>query len=298
MIKIPKDDPFLGPKRVMLRYLRTMQCDNFDRTTWNPRKDRSICRIENFVLKHGSFFTPKALIGVHMGAMEGEPVDCKPGFPSRCYYNALNLVLNDARLTYAEGFAFTSESYGRGHGPTWHVWAVNSANEAIDNTWFEPGLVYFGVPFRGEWLMDLAIKYYKNLCLHWRSVCYRFRKKLLGALGDHPEKWKSTPGDVTNEHANLDRLILGQFPFTAQLRMLAKQGWNGKAAELLPLLLGMAQRRGNNLVPGARETPQTPQMLVKELKWLAPRLERAGIVVENDSRHHCWSIRRTGAPAC
>ncbi len=292
MIEIPKNDDFPASKQEMLHYLCNMQCNLIaPGRMWSPRQDGSDRKIEDFILEHGSFYRRKVLPGVHMGETKDEPGVFKPGVPQHCYRNSLLLVLADARLTYVEGYAFTDAGYYYNYGPTPHAWAVNADNEVIDVTWPDPGFAYCGVPFRGEWLMDLVIKCYGGTFGRWASIYHRFGTALLGDLGNNPEIWKGSPGTVTNKSANHDWLFLRTFPFYFQLFELAEQGWHGKAAKLLPLLRKMAQR-GGNVVPDGAETRQTPQKLVRLMKRLAPEFERAGLVVEND-RRHCWSIRRT-----
>jgi hypothetical protein len=61
-----------------------------------------------------------------------------------CYRNALKVAL-DGDYAYAEGLAWASEAWG----PIHHAWVVDADGHAIDPTWREPGIRYYGVAF--EW---------------------------------------------------------------------------------------------------------------------------------------------------
>lgn len=93
---------------------------------------------EELYLKYGIFMEP----GI-------APEDIK-GAPSRCYYNCHQLIRKREykNLTYVEGYAIALDvSF-----PINHAWLMDSDGCAIDPTWRETGLLYFGIPLNNSWV--------------------------------------------------------------------------------------------------------------------------------------------------
>jgi len=73
--------------------------------------------IEDFLLRHGSFYTPTAL-----------PQEVTRGIMKACYHNAFRLAARRKSLRFVEGVAV-------GIIPVDHAWCVNARGEVIDPTW-------------------------------------------------------------------------------------------------------------------------------------------------------------------
>lgn len=77
----------------------------------------------DFVLREGEWFVPAPL-----------PPDVAPGFPRRCYHNA---IMQSAirGFPYVEGFAVNRHCLEHGLPPVPHAWNLNERGRAIDSTW-------------------------------------------------------------------------------------------------------------------------------------------------------------------
>lgn len=73
--------------------------------------------------------------------------------PKMCYRNAGLLALDDASLTYVEGFTTTIGI------PIEHAWCIDAEGEVIEPT-LKPGgaNAYFGVPFRTSFLRSELLR--------------------------------------------------------------------------------------------------------------------------------------------
>jgi hypothetical protein len=84
----------------------------------------------------------KLLIG---GGHEFIPVRRPKGYRKRkdkeCFGNAVDLAL-DERGKYVEGFAMTDLGLA-----VHHAWVTLDGVHAIETTWHEPGLFYFGIEY-------------------------------------------------------------------------------------------------------------------------------------------------------
>jgi hypothetical protein len=67
----------------------------------------------------------------------------------RCYDNSSDLVRAGRLPYYVEGFAW----HRIGGFPMEHAWNSDDGERAIDVTWKEPGMIYFGVLFSEHEMM-------------------------------------------------------------------------------------------------------------------------------------------------
>jgi hypothetical protein len=107
-------------------------------STMNKREGYKYSSSEDLVLKQGKFFTP-----------EKRPDDIKLGSKKECFANASKLALERSDLTYVEGYAMVNDRLPL---PIAHAWCVDKKGRVIDNTWENPGVAYFGVPFKTGYL--------------------------------------------------------------------------------------------------------------------------------------------------
>lgn len=110
-------------------------------------KDVEIKSMPQYLLQHGRPFTVNPAV-----KWKGKPRKMK-----ECYCNAINVMLNppilngfDDRLIYCEGYAIPAGI----PIPIEHGFCVNSFGEVIDPTWKEPGIEYFGVPFKHQFVLQ------------------------------------------------------------------------------------------------------------------------------------------------
>ncbi len=82
--------------------------------------------------------------------MMGKPLPkkIKKGLPRNCYYNAQQIASQKTDLIYCEGYAIAVGV----NFPLKHAWLMTPGKYAIDPTWEEPGLCYWGVPLNIEWV--------------------------------------------------------------------------------------------------------------------------------------------------
>lgn len=107
-------------------------------STMNKREGYKYSSSEDLVLKQGKFFTP-----------EKRPDDIKLGPKKECFANAAKLALERSNLTYMEGYAMVNDRLPL---PIAHAWCVDKKGRVVDNTWENPGVAYFGVPFKTSYL--------------------------------------------------------------------------------------------------------------------------------------------------
>jgi hypothetical protein len=98
----------------------------------------------DFLLKHGRFFTPKALPKVYRAEKRGS-----------CYLNAQSLGMDLADLTYVEGRGLDIVGFDYDHG-----WCVDSEGGVIDPTWTGRRgrtlcKAYFGVPLAESYFVKV-----------------------------------------------------------------------------------------------------------------------------------------------
>lgn len=80
------------------------------------------------------------------------PAEYLPGLPNHCFYNTLQMCLEDPSLTYMEGYAGAII-------PMHHAWALDSKGQVIDTTWDDPeGRSYLGIPFQTDYVKSAAEK--------------------------------------------------------------------------------------------------------------------------------------------
>jgi len=125
---------------------------------------RGMC---SFVLSHGREWTPAPL-------QEKAPI--KRGIPKQCFSNSQAILVKLLRkgiekdYTYVEGYASSGDLDFI--FPVHHAWLVDRDGRVIDATWKKPeDSVYFGVPFRSEYVFDLIEKTskYHSLIDHFPS---------------------------------------------------------------------------------------------------------------------------------
>ena len=107
-------------------------------STMNKREGYKYSSSEDLVLKQGKFFTP-----------EKRPENIELGSKKECFANASRLALERSDLTYVEGYAMINDKLPL---PIAHAWCVDKKGRVIDNTWENPGVSYFGVPFKTSYL--------------------------------------------------------------------------------------------------------------------------------------------------
>lgn len=107
-------------------------------SSMNKREGYKYSSSEDLVLKQGKFFTP-----------ETRPADVKLGAKKECFSNAARLALERSNLTYVEGYAMINDRLPL---PIAHAWCVDKKGRVVDNTWENPGVAYFGVPFKTSYL--------------------------------------------------------------------------------------------------------------------------------------------------
>lgn len=107
-------------------------------STMNKREGYKYSSSEDLVLKQGKFFTP-----------EKKPDDIKLGPKKECFANASKLALERSNLIYVEGYAMVNDRLPL---PIAHAWCVDKKGRVVDNTWENPGVAYFGVPFKTSYL--------------------------------------------------------------------------------------------------------------------------------------------------
>lgn len=107
-------------------------------SSMNKREGYKYSSSEDLVLKQGKFFTP-----------ETRPADVKLGAKKECFSNAARLALERSNLTYVEGYAMINDGLPL---PIAHAWCVDKKGRVVDNTWENPGVAYFGVPFKTSYL--------------------------------------------------------------------------------------------------------------------------------------------------
>ena len=107
-------------------------------STMNKREGYKYSSSEDLVLKQGKFFTP-----------EKRPENIELGPKKECFANASKLALERSDLTYVEGYAMVNDRLPL---PIAHAWCVDKKGRVVDNTWENPGVAYFGVPFKTSYL--------------------------------------------------------------------------------------------------------------------------------------------------
>lgn len=107
-------------------------------STMNKREGYKYSSSEDLVLKQGKFFTPGK-----------RPENIELGSKKECFANASRLALERSDLTYVEGYAMINDRLPL---PIAHAWCVDKKGRVVDNTWENPGVSYFGVPFKTSYL--------------------------------------------------------------------------------------------------------------------------------------------------
>jgi hypothetical protein len=93
---------------------------------------------EEMYLKYGIFMEPREV-----------PKELKSE-PSYCYYNCQQIIRKRKYkgLAYVEGYAIAQNV----SIPINHAWLLDGDGYAIDPTWKETGLLYFGIPLSNSWV--------------------------------------------------------------------------------------------------------------------------------------------------
>lgn len=117
-------------------------------------------------IRHGTMLPGK----YHYKTMEQVVLECgfmfekidhswpeKRGKKKQCYLNAFKMVENDPSLIYCEGYA-TSRGAFLGSMPVIHAWVITEAGVVLDPTW-DDGLLYLGIPFDREFLIQSVVAY-------------------------------------------------------------------------------------------------------------------------------------------
>jgi hypothetical protein len=123
-----------------------------------------------------------------------EPIELDPklpiGTPQQCHKNAADLISDDDKLIYCEGYAL----FKSGSLPRVHAWVTDGRGRVIDNTWPKPGVAYAGVPFKSLFVTMTALKNHAAVSL---LDDYQNNYPLRGELGDRPDEWLEIRGRGT-----------------------------------------------------------------------------------------------------
>lgn len=92
---------------------------------------------EDLLLTHAFFMRPVPL-----------PSEVERGIPKYCYSNAQDLLDFHADLTYVEGYAIRDAVFF----PMPHAWLMTNEGDAVDPTWPDDGICYFGIPLQTDWV--------------------------------------------------------------------------------------------------------------------------------------------------
>lgn len=93
------------------------------------------------------------LILTYGKAMSAQPMPAtiRRGLPKSCYYNSQKVAFKHSDLIYVEGYAIAQDI----SIPFAHAWLMTLEGFAIDVTWDEPGVAYFGIPFNTDWIKSI-----------------------------------------------------------------------------------------------------------------------------------------------
>lgn len=125
---------------------------------------RGMC---SFVLAHGREWRPAPL-------QERSPI--KRGVQKQCFANSQATLVKllgkglETDYTYVEGYATSGDLDFT--FPVLHAWLVDREGKVVDVTWKQPeASVYFGVPFRSEYIFNLIedTSQYHSLIDHFPS---------------------------------------------------------------------------------------------------------------------------------
>ncbi|MEN8447140.1 MAG: hypothetical protein ABG776_19245 [Cyanobacteria bacterium J06555_13] len=103
------------------------------------RDDWAFQTIEDLLLAHALFMPPAPL-----------PPEVERGIPKYCYSNTQDLLDSHAELTYVEGYAIRDVV----SLPLPHAWLMTSEGTAVDPTWSDDGVCYFGIPLQTNWVQQ------------------------------------------------------------------------------------------------------------------------------------------------
>ena len=120
----------------LLNYLRVSSSLDKQRKHRIHHEDWAFQNFEDLLLTHALFMPPAP-----------KPPEIEPGPPQYCYSNAQNLLSLHDNLTYVEGYAIHQTLF-----PVRHAWLMTSEGAAVDPTWPNVGLCYFGIPFQTSWM--------------------------------------------------------------------------------------------------------------------------------------------------
>jgi hypothetical protein len=82
-----------------------------------------------------------------------KPKGIRWGKAEECFWNAYRLMIAHDGLIYCEGAAISSTSPVSDY-PVHHAWVVDVQGNVTDNTWREPGIGYYGIPFRATYVVE------------------------------------------------------------------------------------------------------------------------------------------------
>jgi hypothetical protein len=103
------------------------------------RRELRFIGMEDLLLQKGRVFSPvkDKIVGT--------------GWPKACFQNCYRRAIRSRKWVYCEGLAVPDISI---HLPVHHAWlsTVDQPDHAFEPTWVSPGLVYWGIAFRREYI--------------------------------------------------------------------------------------------------------------------------------------------------
>lgn len=107
----------------------------------NKNRHLSHLSMESLLIEHGELFSKPTRTFPLLGEMKA------------CFENAANIAIRHRDFMYVEGLAL----YPGLSIPVHHAWLVTSDGQAYDPTWERPGEVYFGIPFKTEYVREAVV---------------------------------------------------------------------------------------------------------------------------------------------
>ena len=136
-----------------------------------------------FLHRYGRFFAPQQLPSIY-----------RRGAFRACFKNSYRMALRHP-VIYVEGLGIANPEVPVGQ---LHAWCIDEFGRVLDRTWGRPGAVYFGIPFRTDYLRDVIDERSpKGDCYFGLLDDHEAGFPLIRNLGDKPGRWMAeSPGYV------------------------------------------------------------------------------------------------------